>query len=44
MAKGTKCAYMLRNLIPLKIQPTKKIIKNHDKILDIQQDMMQKIP
>jgi hypothetical protein len=27
MAKGTKCAYMLRNLIPLKIQPTKKSIK-----------------
>jgi hypothetical protein len=27
LAKGTKCAYMTRNLIPLKIQPSKKSIK-----------------
>ena len=28
----------------IKNPATQKIIKNHDKILDIQQDMMQKIP
>ena len=44
LAKGTKCAYMSRNLIPFKIQPTKNSAKNHDKKVDIPQDMMQKIP
>jgi hypothetical protein len=27
MAKGVKCAYMSRNLIPFKIQPTKNSAK-----------------
>ena len=42
LAKGTKYAYMSRILIPLKNPAIQKIIKNHDKILDIHMSMMQK--
>jgi hypothetical protein len=38
-----KYAYMLRTLKPLKIQPVKKNIKNHDKKVGILMNMMKKI-